>query len=325
MNRGNENSSRRRYWWRLALALTALIVIVLVGRRYAGELDRLQDVDLGWAGAMVVLCLLARLVSGEVLVQTVRSIGYEIGRKEAFYLTMVRTYASLLIPRAGFGAAGIYLKKKCGVAYAEYGALLLPVALMQCLVIGLLGMGCLAVLTLHYSQPFQPIIAVAFVASALLGGAALFVHVRVPEHWPGRIAKFLRRLSAAWRQLSRDKTLLWRLIGLHLLLMLLRAARLQAGFWSLGISANFIGVLVASLLADLMFFISVTPNALGFRETAIVFGARVSGVSSAVSLVVAVLDRLVVTATVIVVAQVGLWKMPELRSKEIDAKQAASN
>jgi uncharacterized membrane protein YbhN (UPF0104 family) len=272
-------------------------------------------------GFLVVLFLAARLVNGEVIKQTVRSIGYTISRKDAFFLTMLRTYASLLIPRAGFGAAGIFLKKKYGVNYAEYGALLLPISVMQCLVIGLLGLGCLAVLALQFNQEFPPLIAGAFVASAVLGGAALFFHVTVPEKWSGKIAQFIRRLSTAWRQLSRDKTLLGRLIGLQLLLMILRAARLQVAFWSLGVSANFFGVLIASLLADLMFFVSVTPNAIGFREMAIVFGAQVSDVSTSVWLVVALLDRVVVTATVIVAAQFGLWKMPELQSEEAKETQ----
>jgi len=323
MNRGDEPSVKRRSVWRLILALTAVVVIVLVGQRHAGELDRLRDVDWGWAAVMVVLLIAARMVSGEVLVQTVRSIGFSIGRREAFFLTMVRTYASLLIPRAGFGAAGIYLKKKCGVGYAEYGALLLPIALVQCLVIGILGLGCLAVLTLNEGQTFPLIIAGAFAASVLLGAATLFFHVNVPEQWTGKIAQFVRRLSTAWKAISKNKALLWRLVGLHLVLVLFRAARLQVAYWSLGVEVNFLGVLVASLLADLMFFVSVTPNAIGFRETAIVYSARVCGASSAVSLVVAVLDRLIVTSVVIVAAQIGLWKMPELRSRELNAEQAS--
>ena len=316
MTSGEEKPQQMLSKWRLLVAVAALIAIVLVGQRHMGEFSRLSDVQLGWAAVMVLLFILARLVNCEILVQTVHSIGYEISRKEAFFLTILRTYASLLIPRAGFGAAGIYLKKKCGVGYAEYGALLLPTALMQCIVIGLLGLIALAGLMTQSGFAFPPLIATAFTGCVVFGSAALFFQVTIPESWSSKVARFLHRLNTAWQQLSKDKALLIRLLFLHVGLLLLRAARLQVAFWSIGLAPNFLGVLITSLLADLMFFISITPNAVGFRETAIVFGAKVSGVTSAESLVVAILDRVIVTGTVIVAAQIGLWNMPQLKPDE---------
>ena len=140
------------------------------------------------------------------------------------------------------------------------------------------------------------------------------VPVAVPENWSGRIAHFARRLSQAWRQLSTSRTLLGRLLILHLLGMVLRAVRLQVAFWSMDVSVSFLDVFVVSLLADLMFFVSFTPNGLGFRETAIVYGARVTGATVAEALAAAILDRLVTTATVIVAAQISLWRMPGAQS-----------
>lgn len=312
---GDESPQRSRLPWRLIIGLAAIGALVFVGREQLGELKRLRDVDPWYVVALVVLFLLARLVNGEILVQTLRTIGHHLGRKEALMVTFLRTYASMLIPRAGSAATGVYLKTTRGVRYAEFAALTLPIALVQCCAIGAAGLGCLAVLSWKFDQSVPPVFAGVFAFSLVAGAAALLVHIPVPKNWSGRIANFARRLSQAWRQLRTSRSLLGRLLCLHFTAIVLRAVRLQIAFWSVDVSVSFLSALVVSLLADAMFLVSFTPNGLGFRETAIVYGARVAGATTAEALAAAILDRLVVTATVIVAAQICLWRMPASPAK----------
>lgn len=321
-NGGEARRHQSRLPWRLIVGLVTIAALAYVGRDHLGELKRLRDVDPWHLAALVVLFVLARLVGAEVLVQTLGAIGHRLGRFEVLMLNFLRTYASLIVPRAGFGAAGVYLKAKHGVRYSDYAALLMPIALIHCCTIGIVGLVCLAILSLHGGQTIPRVIAGAFLLSVLGGAATLLVRFAVPESWDGRLARFARRLSLAWRQLSTSRTLLLRLLVLHVLGLLLRALRLQVAFWSVGVSVNFLGVLVASLLADLMFLISFTPNGLGFQETAIVFASRVAGATPAEGLAAAILDRLVTSATVIVAAQIALWRMPRGRSTNVEMEKS---
>jgi uncharacterized membrane protein YbhN (UPF0104 family) len=66
----------------------------------------------------------------------------------------------------------------------------------------------------------------------------------------------------------------------------------------------------------------VTPAALGFREGAIVYGARVMQTTGDIALAAAVLDRVVGTACTVVVGQIGLWQLirPVLRHAPAPAR-----
>ena len=296
-------------WCRVAVALVLISVLAYIGRRHFDELDRLRDANPWYVLGMIVVALAARWFNAEVLHMALVAIGHRVGRAEVFMLSFLRTYAGLVIPKAGSGVAAVYLKVKHGVPVADFGALLLPIVLAQCFVVGVLGLGTQFLLTHEFGHPFSPAIAGAFAFSIAISIAAPMVPVVVPRKWTGRIARFARRLTQAWRELNRDRGFLVRLVAFYLPIIFLRVARLQLAFWALGIETNFFGVVVASLLADLMFLITLTPQALGFREAAIVYSAGVTGATAGAPLAAAILDRVVVTLIVIVVAQFGLWKL----------------
>ncbi|HLL90611.1 MAG TPA: flippase-like domain-containing protein, partial [Tepidisphaeraceae bacterium] len=132
-----------------------------------------------------------------------------------------------------------------------------------------------------------------------------FVHPR----GNGRLANRVRALTGPWRRMRTD----WRGLGticlVYAVVVLLRASRLQLSFWALGSDVSFAAALVASALADLAFILSFTPSGLGFREGAIVVTAGLLGVSRDACLAAALLDRIIWTAAVIVVAQYGFYRL----------------
>ena len=101
----------------------------------------------------------------------------------------------------------------------------------------------------------------------------------------------------------------------HTVMFLLRALRIQLCFRAVGVQVPYWGAFAASLLADLALLIAITPSALGFREAALVYAARVMGTTGDVALAAAILDRLISTACNIVVGQIGVWQLirPALR------------
>ena len=92
-------------------------------------------------------------------------------------------------------------------------------------------------------------------------------------------------------------------------MLVLRAVRLHIAFWALGAPVHFFGVLVASLMADVAFFIAITPASLGFREGGIMLAAPLMGVTRDVALAATVLDRIVFSTVIIIVGQFGMWRM----------------
>lgn len=122
------------------------------------------------------------------------------------------------------------------------------------------------------------------------------------------LARFLGRLSYACRRLGRDRALLARALALHAVVLLLRAWRVQLSFHAVGRPVGFWPAFVASAAADVMFLVSITPGALGFREGALVYLAPMLGTTRDLALAAGVLDRLVLTACNLALGQIGIWR-----------------
>ena len=133
---------------------------------------------------------------------------------------------------------------------------------------------------------------------------------------PPRLRAFFERFDAAWVQLRGSRRFVLRGVSLLAGMCALRLLRLQLAFGALGFTPDLAGLVVASLLGDLMCLFAFTPGALGLREAAIVYGAELAGVSPAASLAAAIRDRLVMTGTILVTAQLSAWRLFGARGRD---------
>src|SRR5207247_2888944 len=308
---------RRRHWLiRAVVAVAILVVLAFFGMRYRSDLWRLREVSPLLVAAIALLWLLTRYLAADVMRIALRALGHRIGRYEAFMLQMVQSYGNTLVPRAGIGAPAVYLKLRHGTPFADLGAVqLLPMTLLQIFTIGVMGLGCQLVLWRFYGLPWERPLTVLFAAVSVGCVAPLLVPLPAARAGRGRVTRFLARLVDAWHKLGEFNPLLLRVIATHAVMLVLRAWRIQLCFRAIGQPVHYFGALTASLLADLAFGISVTPAALGFREGAIVYASRVLQTTGDIALAAAVLDRLINTATTVIVGQIGVWQLirPALR------------
>ncbi len=299
-------------------------------------LDRMRRANVWMMAGMIGAFIAARWFGGEILRQTLQVLGHHIEKSEAFYITIVRTYAGLLVPKGGYGAASAYLKVKHGVDFAKSGSLLLPMLLLQCAVIGPMGLMTLAVICWRYEVsadvwwaedawlpgPFTWW-AGAFFVTTCLGFSVLLVKTSIPTKWNGKIVRFARRVGDSWRQISGNRPLILRLMGIHTLLVMLRALRLLLAFYAVVQDVGFLPILAASLLADIAFIVSPTPNGLGTREaTILAFFVTLPAVDSVIDpdkvASAVILDRVVTTLIVIIFAQVGLVRVSNASARQED-------
>ena len=292
---------------RLLVAIVVVAACLYVGRDYLGELGRMRTAGLPESLGILTTYLLARLVSAEQTRAALRRFGHRVGLGESFLLMILVSYANLAIPRSGLGAPAIYLKRRHGIPYAEFGAVLFSLTLMMLVAVGAVGLLALLSLTWVYGQELDGPVAVVFGAVGLLATAGFLIRLPVPATTRGRVGTFLRRMMAASALLSRSRSLAVYILFLEVLGVLIRAARLHLALLAIGAHANPVGVLVASLLGELTWLVSLTPSALGVREAAVSYGSRMMGITPALALSAAVLDRLIWSLGVVVIAQVAIW------------------
>jgi uncharacterized membrane protein YbhN (UPF0104 family) len=303
---------RTTFYARIAFAVVVLAALVIAGRRYYGELGRLKSVDPSIVALMAGLYVLGRLPPAAILRSALVALGHRIDRAETFFVLMVQYYVNMLIPRSGIAALAGYLKVRRNVPVADVSASqLVLLILAQFVVLGISALACQGALAARGVAKFDPLLAIVFAGISVISITALLMPIPsgepAQEHH-GLLRRFTSRLSGASRRLSRDPRVLARAFAAHGVVLLIRAARIQLSFRAVDAHVGYWQAFVASCAADVMFLISITPGALGFREGGLIYAAKVLGTTGDVALAAAVLDRIVLTGCNIVLGQIGLWQ-----------------
>jgi uncharacterized membrane protein YbhN (UPF0104 family) len=250
-----------------------------------------------------------RALHSEIIRRTLAELGHRLPAFEVFGLSMLAAVPNLLLPRSGFGALGVALRARHGVPLAITASLVLPLAVLDLIVVSAAGLGVQAA-AFGFEAPHAPLVGATFAGVLLASCASLLLRVRLRIGLaPARVRGFLERLGAAWTKLRGSGHFVLRACALLVAISALRVLRLWLAFRALDFAPDFAGLLVASLLGDVMFLFALTPGALGLREAAIVYCADLAGVTTDASLAAAVLDRLVLLAVVLGAAQVCAWRL----------------
>lgn len=176
--------------------------------------------------------------------------------------------------QSGPGARALYLKSKYGVRFRDFlGTTLIFYAFF--------GVINLAILAIALLVKFPDILTIFGVVLLIVFGSIL--------------SAFLRQKSARFRQLLHAIKLhnrhTW-LIGLGAFLLILATA-FTYYFELIYVDhhVNFWQAVVYSAAGNLALFVSLTPGAIGFRETFLVFSEKLHGIATQTVLAASIIDR----------------------------------
>jgi len=300
---------------RVLATLAMLAVLAVVGVRHADELERLLSARPLCLVGMALCVLGVRVLHSEIIRRTLAELGYQLPPLEVFGLSVLSAVPNLLLPRTGFGALSMGLRARYGVPLSVSGSLALPLAALDMVVIAAAGF---AVQTLVFGLASSRalLIAVTFAGVLVASSASVVLRVRLRIPFgPPRLRAFVERLDAAWAQLRGSRSFVLRAFCLLCVMCALRVLRFALAFAALDYAPDLAGLAVSSLFGDMMYVFALTPGALGLREAAIVYCAQLAQVTPAASLAVAILDRLVMTAVILVTAQLCAWRLFGARAR----------
>jgi uncharacterized membrane protein YbhN (UPF0104 family) len=312
----------KKKWSSIIIAAVALGLFFCLGRKYFAELPRIMAAN--WLGilAMAVIHIVTSAMQGRTLQIGLAACGQPIRFREGFGLTILSSYSSLFLPRSGVGLIAIHLQRSRKFSLAKYSSVVLYNAAMFILSCGIAAMLAFAIDAALSGRSIHMGFMISLCVFVSAGFMGIAYRWRVPAWYRGYGSRFLRRFSRASARLGKQE-IIWRFALIHVGMITLRALRLYIAFWALGIEVNPTGVFMASVLGDLAFIVSVTPSALGFRETAITLVAASLGTTTALALSAAMLDRLVFSLTTILVAQLIVALL--IRSKGQSRAEDTSN
>jgi uncharacterized protein (TIRG00374 family) len=297
----------RFYRYIIAIVLLVVVAISVLLFRQGDVLGVLRTLDVQGLVSLLFLSVFIFCVLAVQFRFMVRAFGLRLPFRDWFGLTAVNSMFSYYLPaKAGILVRGAYLKMKYKFPISDYTALVLASQLILLTVTGLAG-----VFMVFSCGPecdrFYVFLMVVFLC--VMTGSLFFFLVLprimvLPERFT-RLREFLERVKVGYRVWRGHSSGLLIFSAFNLLLVGLRAFRLQLCFYSLGIPVGFMDVVIVQLLLSVVFFASITPGNLGVKEGLTVLCAELLGVTADAALAASLLDTAVTVIVIIVFGMVS--------------------
>ncbi len=236
---------------------------------------------------------------------------------EGIFLAIISSIGNFFAPAgAGYGLRAIYLKKKYNLSYTNYTVTLAGYYVLLIMINSLAGILALILLR-NNDNPSYKLILVSLVLAFLF--SLIFSLFNLSEnHLPKikntiyqKIVNVLVMISLGWKEISSNKKLILKLIGLIVISLALTMIMVSLIINSLHFTTSFAAVLLYSVLGLLSLFINVTPGNIGIKEGVILFSASVMGFSVSQVILIAIVER-----GIVFISLLYLWIIAERMKKQ---------
>ena len=293
----------------ISLGIIAAFVYYLYAN--ANQYVKLLNVSTTGAAMLFMIWLAFPVLNGMQNILLYRSLDVEISYQNGFLLTAASTLANQLPISGGIISKGFYLKRRYNLPYTKF--ISSTVALFVCFLAanGLLGISILLYWIVFEKIVIHPVLLMAY---ATMAGCVFIFRLPLDRiKMPKKIHNWSHQAIEGWMHISRNPVLLFRLIGLQLLLMLLLATRYWLAFHMLSQNVTITQTLLIATATILTQLVSIAPGGLGVREALAVGVASALGFDPGISLVAVGLDRLVATVGIVLTG----WSSTVILGKQI--------
>lgn len=253
----------------------------------------------------IILALLAIntvviFINGLIFREYFKVFEKNISHFESFDLSLTSSIANLFVPmKAGAMVRAVYFKEKYGLAYSKFAGLLISTYVIQLFILSLLGSMVLVLIGFEESRLW--ILRVVLLGILLM--CSLLIYVKIPsveklipeslkQNWLVAIFhKYFEKFLSGWSVLIQNKAVLTNLFLLSLLNFFLIAFCHFLELKALGYKLNLVNLLVFSTISGLSFYLSITPSAIGIRESMLIIFSQVLILPAAVIINASVIDR----------------------------------
>ena len=279
----------------IVMSLVFFLAVLALGGWFLWERrDQFEQVSLvSWPMliALAALFVVRMSLRGVFQWQAMRSLGADIGFKDAIALCYIGLMLNTLLPMpVGVAYRAAYMKRVHGLSFGYFASTMAVLFLAGLFVSSALGLAAV-VWIWGAGSPVRPEVVLLLAGVSLATLAALAVRWRsTGDHW---LARRTRKLTEGWGVLINDR----RLLAGGVLLVLGSAAvnvlAMNVAFESYGHSLGGTGAFLLMSSQQLGGLIRLTPGAIGYQESVSAYFATMLEVTSVQALVVLATTRAV--------------------------------
>lgn len=307
--------------FRKVAPLIVLLVFISLIMAYIwvhrSDFESLKNISIYYVLLIACFWLFAITAQGMVLRALTVDFGIDLSFREYFAISVMTNFGNIFLPmRGGAGFRAVYLKSKYNFDYSYFVSTLAGNYLISFNIASQIGLAGMAVLFLQKGA-FNPLIAIIFLVILLLTSWAIFFPPAtvgfIPIKW---LSIRLNHVLSGWHTMRRSTKTVLRLSILTLVYIILGTVITWLEFSAFqmkdgaGDPIGFLQSLIFSSIGSLSLLVSITPAALGIRETLLMFSSQFLEISPSQALAVSLLDR---TVSFVVIALLATFASITLR------------
>jgi uncharacterized membrane protein YbhN (UPF0104 family) len=281
-----------------AVFLGCVFFIYSYVRNNLSDFTKISDISTPYLFMIGCVCVAMLIVNGLFLRALTISFDIDLNFFEYFSLSVVTSFGNLFLPMKGGSAfRAVYLKSRHDFDYSYFLSSLAANYLIVFSITSVAALACLGAFYVGYGAASLPVASAFLGVAAVTSWAILFPPPSL-EWIPARsIRERTHQVLSGWNVIRKSrKTVaeLCRLSAMNLFLGSLITWLEFAAFHMKDAHGNEIGFLQAAIfscIGALTFLISITPAALGIKESLLMFSSRFLGISQSQALTISLLDR----------------------------------
>lgn len=278
--------------------LACVVFIYSYVRNNLSDFTKISEISLSYVLLIGCACVAVMVVNGLFLRALTISFNIDLNFFEYFSIAVVTSFGNLFLPmKGGAGFRGIYLKSRYDLDYSYFVSSLAATYLIGFNIASMVALVCLALFYVSSEGCSLPITLAFLGIAALTSWAILFRPPSlewIPVRW---IREPANQVFSGWNIIRKSRKTVLKLCWLSALNLFLGFAITWlefAAFHMKDTHGNGIGFLQASIfsaIGALSLLISITPAALGIKESLLMFSSQFLGITQTQALTVSLLDR----------------------------------
>lgn len=281
-----------------AVLCACVFFLVSYVRDHLSDFSNLSEISLHYVFLIGLAGFLVLAVNGLFLKALTIDFGIDLSFPEHFSISVLTSFGNVFLPmKGGAGFRAVYLKSKYDFDYSYFLSSLAGNYLVVFHVNSLAALAGMAIFFFRTGAFSYPVVCVFLAVAAASFWAIFFPPASIgwiPFRWP---RERINQVLSGWNAIRRSGRTVRSLFALTLLNVFLCSAATWFEFAAFGArdaSGNAVGFLqsvIFTMIGALSLFVSITPSALGIRESLLMFSSEFLGISPSQALAVALLDR----------------------------------
>ncbi len=282
----------------ITVFLACVFFIYSYVRNNLSDFTKISEISLPYVLAIGCVCLAMLIVNGLFLKALTICFDINMNFFEYFSISVITSFGNLFLPmKGGAGFRAVYLKSRHDFDYSYFLSSLAANYLVVFNITSAAALACLALFYIRSGGSSLPVALVFLGIAAFTTWAILFRPPSlewVPIRW---VRERANQVMSGWRIIRKSRKTVLKLCWLSVLNLCLGFAITWlefAAFHMKDTHGDGIGVLQASIfsaIGALSFLISITPAALGIKESLLMFSSQFLGIKQYQALTISLLDR----------------------------------